>query len=450
MLFEIKKGIDIPVSGAPLQQIENMELKPARYALLASEYQDLKPLMKVDIGDRVARGQELFVHKHWNSIRFLSPVAGTVSAIHRGERRVLQSVEITPEGDDCEAFTVWDDAKIASAPAHDIASALQLGGLWQAFKTRPFGKIPAPDSAPQAIFVTAIDTRPLAADPQVIVAEYQDYFDKGLQIITRLTAGNVYLCVAQGSTTTAKDHPRIKRAEFSGPHPAGLAGTHIHLLEPVSQDKTVWSVNYQDVIAIGELFCTGVYPVARVVALAGPSCKNPRLIRTQLGTPIEEICRGQIETDNVRIVSGSLLDGQRVDDHDALAYVGRFQQQIVALPDQGERKLLAWIRPGLKLFSVTRAFLPSALGRALTFSCMQNGSERAVVPIGLYERVLPLDMLATPLLKALLVTDTEMAQKLGCLELDEEDLALCTYVCPSKYEFGTALRNSLQQIEKEG
>ena len=449
MLFQIKKGIDIPVPGTPLQEIDNIQSDIPRSALLASEYQDLKPLMKVDVGDRVEQGQTLFVHKDWNSVRFLSPATGTVHAIHRGERRVLQSIEIATEGTECKRFDVWDGTRIEGAMAADIASAVQVGGLWQAFKTRPFGKIPAPDSQPHSIFITAIDTRPLAANPQVIIAKYQDYFDTGIKAIARLTEGSVYLCVAQDSTVSSV-HPCVERAEFSGPHPAGLAGTHIHLLDPVSQNKCVWSINYQDVIAIGELLTTGIYPVNRVVALAGPSCHKPRLVQTQLGTPIDAICRGEIETDNTRIVCGSLLDGYKASGNPAVAYIGRMQQQIVALPEEGERKTLAWIRPGLNLFSVTRAFVPHLLGSALNFSCTQNGSERAVVPIGLYERVLPFDMLATPLLKSLLVTDTVMAQKLGCLELDEEDLALCTYVCPSKSEFGVALRHSLRRIEKEG
>lgn len=443
--------MDIPIGGAPRQEID----KPAptsKAAFLAAEYQGLRPLLKVAIGERVVRGQELCAHKTWPQVRFLSPVSGTVRAINRGDYRLLQSIEIEPDGARSEQFSPWDEAKLRQASRDELAAHLQQGGLWPAFKTRPYGKIPPPDSAPESIFVTATDTRPLAADPQVIIADRSEYFAVGLRALAGLTDGHVYLCVAEQSSVRAIEHPRVRRAEFAGPHPAGLAGTHIHFLSPVCGDKVAWVINYQDVIAIGELLLSGEYPADRVVALAGPACHKPRLLKVRLGDSIDELCRDELEQDNVRVISGSVLDGVRVDGQSGLAYIGRFHLQISALPDRGRSKVMAWIRPGLDLFSVTRVFFPRWLrrGRDFSFSCMQNGSERALVPLSVYERVFPLDMLPTPLLRALLVTDTEQAQELGCLELEEEDLSLCSYICPGKHEFGFALRKALDQIEKEG
>ena len=200
MLFRIKKGLDIPIDGVPEQQVEVRTDRYTSFALLAYEYHGLKPLMKAEVGDRVAQGQELFVHKQWQSIRFLSPVAGEVRAINRGDRRALLSIEIEPQGDDCEHFPVWDAHAIEKASDASVAQALQFVGLWQAFRTRPFSKIPAPNSRPHSIFVTAIDTRPLAADPQVVIARNTTYFEAGLKLISRLTDNPVYLCVAESAS----------------------------------------------------------------------------------------------------------------------------------------------------------------------------------------------------------------------------------------------------------
>lgn len=451
MLIRIKKGLDIPIGGAPRQEIE-AAAQTSRTVFLASEYRGLKPQMKVEAGTQVARGEELFVHKTWPQIRFLSPVSGTVTQINRGEFRVLQSIEIAPEGDRCAEFQTWDEAMLQRASRDELAAHLQRGGLWPTLKARPYGKMPPPDDKPSSIFVTAMDTRPLAADPQVVINQSSEYFAIGLRALAGLTDGRVYLCVGERSSVQAVEHPRIHRVEFAGPHPAGLAGTHIHFLDPIYGDKVVWSINYQDVIAIGEFCATGEYPVSRVIALAGPGCKQPRLLRVRLGDSINELCSGEIEEEGMRVIFGSVLDGTRVDDQDSVAYIGRFHFQINAVPEHGKSKVLAWIRPGLDLFSITRAFFPKWLrgGRDFSFSCMQNGSERAFIPLSIYERVFPFEMLPSPLIRALLVMDTEQAQELGCLELEEEDLALCSYICPGKHEFGFILRKNLEQIEKEG
>jgi Na+-transporting NADH:ubiquinone oxidoreductase subunit A len=238
-------------------------------------------------------------------------------------------------------------------------------------------------------------------------------------------------------------------AEFAGPHPAGLSGTHIHMLDPVSKDKTVWSINYQDVIAIGKLFTAGLLFVERVISLAGPQVKRPRLLRTRLGAAIDDLVCDELKAGENRIVSGSLLCGHEA--HGKLAYLGRYHLQLSVLQERREKELLPWLRPGKERFSILNIFASCmAPDKRFSFSTTTNGEQRAMVPMGSYEDVMPLDMLPTQLLRALIVHDTDTAQALGCLELDEEDLALCTYVCPGKYDYGLLLRECLNLIEKEG
>ena len=453
MLIQIKKGLDIPISGKPQQRIEDCAA-PAHAALVFRDYHNLKPRVNVAVGDAVACGQALVENKALAGVRYTSPISGVVKAIHRGERRKLLSIVIQTEGQRYVDFNKLSEEQLTSLNREQVQARLLSSGLWTTLRTRPYSETPSPDSVPHSIFVTAIDSRPLAADPQVVItatAEQSRYFTVGLKMLSQLSDGTIYVCVAKNSKITVPNHRQLKRVEFSGPHPAGLLGTHIHFLDPIYNNKTVWGIGYQDVIAIGELFLTGIYPTQRIISFAGPAVKNPRLLRVRLGTPLNDICKDELETGAVRVISGSPLDGANVSE--GTAYIGAFDLQISALHEQMETPFLAWLRPGLNLFSITRAFPLNSLAsnkRQWSFTCMQNGSKRALVPIGLYERVMPLDLLATQLIKSLLVLDTDTAQHLGCLELDEEDLALCSYVCPSKHDFGPILRMNLAKIKQEG
>ena len=452
MLIQIKKGLDIPISGEPESRIENHP-SPERVALVFRSYHNLKPYLSVSVGDAVACGQVLVENKTLPGVCYTSPASGVVEAIHRGERRKLLSIVIRTEGQESVAFDRFSDAQLESLSREQVQAQLLTSGLWTTLRTRPYSETPAPDSTPHSIFVTAMDSRPLAADPQIVLdasTEQARYFTAGLKILSHLSDGLIYVCVAENSKITVPTDEQLKRVEFSGPHPAGLLGTHIHFLDPIYGDKTVWGIGYQDVIAIGELFLTGSYPTQRIISFAGPAVKNPRLLRVRLGTPLNDLCAGELEDGAVRVIAGSPLDGADVVEE--TAYLGAYDLQVSALPERMEPPFLAWLRPGLNLFSVTRAFPLSFLRRdkQWSFTCMQNGSKRAVVPIALYERVMPLDLLATQLIKSLLVLDTDTSQSLGCLELDEEDLALCSYVCPSKYDLGPILRMNLEKIKQEG
>ena len=447
-MIKITKGLDLPIAGLPDQQrIDNVMV--SRVAVMGEEYVGLRPSMAVKEGDRVIKGQLLFEDKKIPGVRFTSPACGTVSAIHRGERRVLQSVVIDIDGDEAVAFTRYAADELATLPRDTVASQMIESGLWTAMRTRPFSKTPTPGTEPAAIFVTAMDTNPLAADPQPIILAQREAFNAGLTLLTRLTDGKVHVCQNSGGKLGGHPQGQVTFNQFTGPHPAGLVGTHIHFLEPVSLNKQVWHLNYQDVIAIGKLFLEGILWTERVIALGGPQAKHPRLVRTCLGADLNVLLMDELHEGENRVLSGSVLNGTHaIGPH---AFLGRFHLQVSVLKEGREKELLGWVAPGRDKFSITRTTLGHFLKKKLfNFSTDTHGGERAMVPIGSYERVMPLDILPTVLLRDLLAGDTDSAQALGCLELDEEDLALCTYVCPGKYEYGPVLRRVLTQIEQEG
>jgi Na+-transporting NADH:ubiquinone oxidoreductase subunit A len=451
-MIRIKRGLDIPLQGAPRQVID--EAAPSRaVALVGFDYPGMKPTMEISEGDRVQLGQPLFTDKKTEGVVYTAPASGTIAAINRGAKRVLQSVVIDVDGDgdgdDAIDFGAYDAAAARALEPAVVRAQLLASGLWTALRTRPYSRVPSPDDEPAALFVTAMDTHPLAPDPAVVVAEQREAFELGMDLLAGLTGGRVYLCTAPGAAIPGGTVDRIERAEFAGPHPAGLAGTHIHFLLGVSAERHAWSIGYQDVIAVGRLFLDGRLFAERVIALAGPQVEDPRLLRTRLGADLAALTAGELKNGENRVVSGSVLGGRRV--RSATSYLGRYHNQVTVLAEGRERELFGWLSPGRRRHSALSIYLSSFLGtEPLPMSTNTNGSERAMVPVGAYEKVLPLDMLPTQLLRALIVGDTETAQALGALELDEEDLALCTYVCPGKYEYGPILRDNLTRIEKEG
>jgi Na+-transporting NADH:ubiquinone oxidoreductase subunit A len=447
-MIKIKRGMDIPIQGAPQQVIEDAPVARA-VGVVGFDYIGMKPTMEVAEGDRVKCGQLLFTDKKTEGVRYTAPASGVVSAINRGARRVLQSVVIDIDGDEAETYASFSADQIASLDPQAVRRQLVESGQWTALRTRPYSKVPAPDSEAAAIFVTAIDTHPLAPDPAVIIAEQREAFGLGQDLLAGLTAGKLYLCAAQGADIPQGRAANIELACFAGPHPAGLAGTHIHFLEGASASKTVWTIGYQDVIAIGRLFLDGKLYTQRVIALAGPQVERPRLLRTRIGVDLQALCAGQVKGGDNRIISGSVLGGRAVSG--ATSYLGRYHNQVSVLLEGRKREFMGWLSPGFNKHSNLGIYLTSFFGtRPLPMTTTTNGSERAMVPVGSYERVVPMDVLPTQLLRSLIVGDTEMAQALGCMELDEEDLALCTYVCPGKYEYGPILRDNLTRIEKEG
>lgn len=449
MHFSIKKGLTLPIAGEPVQTIDDANTVET-VAVLGTEYVDMKPTMYVEEGQNVKLGQTLFTDKKNPSVHFTAPGAGKVISISRGPKRVLQAVIIELEGNDEITFQSYKPAELTSLSPEEVKKNLLNSGLWIALRTRPYSKSPLPETSPQAIFVTAIDTNPLAPNPSVIISEYATDYAYGLTVLSQLTEGKIFVCQSGEAPTTSNAPSNIETHSFSGPHPAGLASTHIHLLSPVSPTKTVWQINYQDVIAIGKLFTTGQLWVERIISLAGPSVNKPRLLKTRLGANTEDLVRDEVQKVQSRVISGSVLHGHTATNW--AAYLGRFHNQISVIAEPTEREFFGWIKPaGKDKFSLQNVFISKLLGaKQLNLTTSQNGSPRAMVPIGSFERVVPLDILPTQLLRALIVHDTDAAQALGALELDEEDLALCSFVCSGKFDYGPVLRSNLTQIEKEG
>ncbi|WP_074736756.1 Na(+)-translocating NADH-quinone reductase subunit A [Ruegeria halocynthiae] len=444
--FKLKKGLDLPVDGAPEQ---NIQPGPAfsNVGVLGNDYLGLKPRMLVQEGDEVQRGTPLFCHKDAPDAMMVAPLSGKIVAINRGARRLLQSVviEVSDANDTGIDFSDVGDGETAEG----ITAKLCAAGLWTAFRTRPYSKMPEPGSKPVSIFVTAMDSDPLAADAAVVIADAPDVFALGLTAISQLTEGKTYLCHQDGDSVPGAELPGVEAAAFSGPHPSGLAGTHIHFLEPISANRQVWTIGYQDVIAIGRLLQTGHLDPNVVIALSGPAARQPRLIRTVLGASTDDLTRDEVDVEGTpRIISGSILSGRHAEG--PYAYLGRFARQITIIREDPDQIPMGWIRPMPSKYAV-QPVLGSAFAKKLyALTSNLNGGRRAMVPTGTFEELMPQDYLPTQLLRALLVMDTDTAQALGALELDEEDLGLVGFACPAKYEYGLALRDCLSKIEKEG
>ena len=449
--FRIRNGLDIPISGLP-EQLITAGPSIRQVALSGLDYPSLKPKLLVAPGDPVGLGQPLFIDKRDPVVQYVSPGQGTVIAVNRGPRRVLETVVVRLAENSAPelSFEPLADEEIRRLDRDNLATRLWESGLWTAFRTRPYSQVPVSDSIPRSIFVTAIDTQPLAADPQVVIRTESDAFDSGLLAVSQLTQGSVHLCTAPDWDIPLPQIENLQPAEFAGPHPAGLPGTHIHHLDPVGAERMVWHIGYQDVIAIGKLFTTGKIHTGRMIALGGGCVKEPRLVAVRLGASTDEIIQDCLnDQPSCRIISGSVLSGRiALGSH---TYLGRYHNQISVVREGGGRNLLGWMGfwPGQYTAS-SNLLKKSGHKRKFTFNTSQNGRFSAMLPLRVFEKVMPLDILPSPLLRALMVKDTDQAQALGCLELDEEDLALCSFVCPAKYDYGRVLRINLEQIEKEG
>lgn len=445
--IKIKRGLDLPITGRPRQFISS-RLESGTYALLGSDFPDLKPSLAVKVGDKVQKGQTLLVHRQDEAVKFVAPAAGTITAVERGARRALQSVVIAYGGTNQVSFRNYEKKQIDSYGEAEIRALLLESGLWTSLRARPYGKIAHSQAKPRAILINAMDTNPLAADPEVFIGEHREAYRDGVRILAKLTP-RLRVCARPGSSIPVVDGPNMTHHTFSGPHPAGLSGTHVHYLEPVGAGDQVWTANYADVVAIGHLFRSGEWLSERVISIAGPKVKSPTLYRVQMGSNTEDLTRGLLHQGQVRVVSGSVLSGHHA--QGALGYLGRYDLQLSALEEGTKRELLGWQRPGLDKFSTKRVYLGGLMPwRLFDFTTSTEGSHRAIVPIGMYEKVLPQDTQATFLVRALASHDVELAVEMGALEMDEEDMGLLSFVCPGKHNYGDLLRQVLRTHEREG
>jgi Na+-transporting NADH:ubiquinone oxidoreductase subunit A len=465
-LHKIEKGLDLPIAGTPIQVVRE-RVRPQRIALVADDFPGMKPAMRVQEGETVKRGQVLFEDRKTPGVLHTAAGAGRIIGVHRGARRTLQSIVIDLSPTEREAatpadlpaseqiaFESYSGKPVASLDRDAVRALLVESGQWTALRTRPFSKVPAPDTLPAALFVTAMDTNPHAPLPEVVLEGRAGDFDRGLHALAKLTDGPTYLCVDPDSGIERDVTAPVRVEHFTGPHPSGTVGVHIHTLAPVSRSRVVWHIHYADVAAIGALFATGRLDVERIVSLGGPPVADPRLVRTRLGAEVATVagsdCAGASGDEEVRLIAGSVLSGKKAMG-DVFGFLGRYDRQVSVLREGRERVLMGWLTPGLQAFSIFPIYLSKLFSKQrFAFSTATNGSPRAMVPIGMYEDVMPMEILPTFLLRSLLVGDVEQAERLGALELDEEDLALCTFVCPGKTNYGPILRANLETLEKEG
>ena len=450
-MIRIKKGLDIPIYGTPAEDIVDSK-KSRSVAVLGNDYVGMKPTMLVEEGDSVSLGQPLFEDKKNPGVLITSPAGGKIEAINRGDRRALQSIVIEVEAEEkVEEFKSFTTEELVSATSESVRHQLITSGMWAAFRTRPYSKIPSVDSSPSNVFISVLDTEPLSPDPEKIVNLRLEDFNFGISVLKRLIDCPIHISVSENSSLEIIEDEQVKKHRFSGPHPAGLVGTHMHYISPASLTNVNWTIGYQDLMAIGSLFKTGYVSTERVIALSGPQVIEPRYIKTRLGACTDELTAGELTQRENRIISGSVISGREA--IGSYAYLGRYHNQIsvIAEPNSKDREFMNWLTPGPRKFSKIPLFLSSLFPKKIfKFKALMNGSDRPIVPIGVYEEVLPLNMLPAMLLRNVVLMDTEKIQDLGGLELDEEDLSLCSYVCPGKYDFGSLLRAGLNKIEVEG
>jgi Na+-transporting NADH:ubiquinone oxidoreductase subunit A len=444
----IKRGLDVPLHGALASHEAIDRLDVGRVALLPQESWGIKVRLLVREGDAIQVGTPLFCDRRDETVLYTSPAAGTIKTIHRGDRRIVHSIVIEARG--FEDAVTFHPVDLRKADRATVVAALAGSGLWPALRRRPFDRVASTTDTPRAIIVQAYDSSPLAPDLRELVRGREQEVKAGLAVLKALGDGPVHLAVQSGKDWSACAADGTQVTAFQGPHPSGAAGTSIHHLAPAGASRTTWYVGVQDVADIGRLFTTGKRPTTRLVAITGPEAKAPKLVRTRPGADIDLLLQGESTAREARVVNGSALWGTTANPATPTGFLGRYAHQVTLLENKVERDLLGWALPVNGRYTKTNTVFDKFFRKRFKFDTDTNGSLRAIVPIGVYESVMPLDVLPTQLIKSLACGDIEMAEKLGVLELGEEDLALCQFVDPCKVPITDWLRSMLTTIEKEG
>ncbi len=437
-MIRTKKGLNLPISGNPSLDVDSSTAINS-VAILGADFIGLKPTMMVEEGDVVHLGQKLFENKKNPGTYVTAPSSGVVKSINRGEkRRFLSMIIETDNSLDPLNF----DLNEYSSPIEFMVDT----GVIAYFRTRPYNRMPQPSELPSAIFVNACDTNPLSVDPYELIKYDQDLFNIGLKFIQSIDTDIKTFCSYQNNNFD-KSVEGVSYNQFEGPHPAGLVGTHIHFLYPVGQNRTVWSISWQEVISLGYLLQNNNLRSDKHISIGGPNTHNPKILKVKYGSNLSEVTAGKI-LDNSRVISGSVLNGHTGEN--VMNYLGSFDNQISVLPDESNDILFNWAMPGSNLHSKLPAFISSWIKpKKYNFNVSMNGGNRAIVPVSSYQEIMPLNILMTQLLKSLVTLDIELGEKLGVLELAPEDLALASYVCPSKYDYQSILDSNLEKMYEE-
>jgi Na+-transporting NADH:ubiquinone oxidoreductase subunit A len=447
--IRIRKGRNLPLTGEAGRQWRDCRIPSVvRVPFYEFTAQDFRFLVQPH--DRVLLGSPLLQKRNNPALVIVSPVSGRVTGIVRGERRIPEYLEIKT---DIRQETVtprpFSPERLPHLDRDEIIARMLEGGVWPFVCQRPFGRMADPSVLPQAVFVRAMDTSPLAPDINMILQGQEDDFLLGLSLVRRLTTGSTYLCHGPEAASRAiGDFPGIERAVFRGPHPAGNTGTHVHHLFSLSRGKVVWTFDVQDVIAVARLFREGVFCPWRVVALTGEGLPPDRrgYVRVMAGTPLESLT-GAINP-QAKVVAGNALWGVLREKSSGLGFM---TNQLTILPGGSGRKFLGWLAPGENLFSFRRLFLSSFLpGTFFKMEICLNGSPRAIVLNDVYDDLVALDVLTFFLIKAILAGEIEEMERLGILECSPEDFALAAFACPSKTDIPALIARGLELMEKEG
>ena len=447
-VVRIKKGRDIKLKGAAEKKVVEFPL-PQRIGIYPSDFRGLKPSLTVKPGDFVKVGTPIFTDKIIPEIKVVSPVSGRVAAINRGEKRVLLDIVLEADSrQEVEVFSLFTKTEIPGLSREVVKETLLKGGLWPAIRQRPFSKVAHPQDSPKAIFIHAMNTEPLALDIDYILQNRSEEFQTGLNIIRKLSDGPVHLCAAANvQSRVLTEALDVQIHLFEGPHPTGNVSTHIHSIDPIKKGGIVWYIEAQDVLRIASLFLKGVYPAERIAAITGEGAQNRVYAKTILGAPLSLLLQGS-NLQGMRCISGSILTGKNVGPG---GFIGFYDSQITVIPEGGKRKFLGWLVPGFNSYSFSKTFVSSFLKeKEAALDTDKHGSDRAIVLNHVYDQYVPLNIMTFFLLRAVIGGDIEEAEKLGILECDEEDFALCTFACPSKTDVGGVIRQGLDMIEKEG
>lgn len=445
----IRKGHDIGIRGVPKKEVV-VGKTPTVVGVYPVEFRGVKPKLSVQVGDAVQIGSPLFYSKQDPRIRWPSPGAGRILEIRRGPRRVLEKITIQLDREEESVeHSPFERQEILALGREQLIQRILEGNLWPLLRQRPFNKVANPADTPRDVIISGVNTAPLTVDLDLALEGQQANFQAGIDALRRLTDGKVYLTISEGSTNkTLTRAEGVERNTISGPHPAGNVGIQIHHLAPIRPGEVVWTILAQHVVTLGKFLLTGRYDPTLIITLGGPSVKNPLHIKTRTGVAVSTMLEGNLKEGEARIISGDVLTGHTVSRKGLLRF---YDSTISVIPVKHEREFLGMLRLGTKKtrYSLTNAFLAGS-NHSFPFSTMQNGVERAIVPLNAWERVLPMDILPNFLVRAILAKDIVEMEQLGILECDEEDFALCSFACPSKIDVAGIIRRGLDLMELEG
>ena len=430
------------MSGIPNTDIASAAA-PKNVSILPISFRGVKPKLMVDEGDQVKIGSPLFFDKTKPEVRWASPASGNVTSIQFGARRVIEKIEITVENNDKVSIQTLSQGEFESASRKPILDKILKANLFPLIRQRPFNKVADPKDIPRDIFISGHNSAPLSVDLSRLIKDEKDIFQTGLNVLKKLTEGNVYLTLG-----SSMEFDNVITQTISGPHPSGNVGIQIHHTKPLRPGDVIWSVNAQHVITLGKLFQTGSYDPTVIVSIGGSGATNPSTVKTIMGVNIGLLVEEQNLKEPIRLISGDVLTGKTVENAD---FLGFYDSSVSIINDDVKRPFLGMLSPGSSRtkYSLTNAFL-SFGNKAFNFTSSQNGELRAMVPLNAWEDVLPLDIYPNPLYRAILAQDIEEMEKLGIWECDDEDFALCSFACPSKIDVGGVVRDGLDLMEKEG